>query len=90
MNLSSILGVDRLPKLDLHGYDRETARVLINDFIKENQKLKNELFVIIHGVGSGILKHTTFDTLRKNKSVLNFGVHYFNSGCTIVAIKVEK
>lgn len=88
MSLSSMLGVDRFPTLDLHGYDRETARVAIEDFIKENQKLRQEFFVIIHGVGSGILKHTTFETLKRNRSVVEFGVHYFNSGCTIVRIQI--
>ena len=56
MKLDNIIFIDNLPKIDLHGLDRETARVYINDFIKDNIKLKNEIFLIIHGVGSGILK----------------------------------
>ena len=31
--------IDNLPKLDLHGYDRQTAIVAINDFINDNIKL---------------------------------------------------
>lgn len=88
MNLSSILGVNQLPTLDIHGYDRESARVAIEDFILENYKLKHELFVIVHGVGTGILKHTTFEVLRRNRLVVDFGVHYFNEGCTVVRIKI--
>ena len=52
-NLGSLLFIDSYPKLDLHGYDRETARVAIEDFIKENIKLKNKEFIIVHGIGSG-------------------------------------
>lgn len=86
-NLSSILN-SNLPTLDLHGVDRETARVMINDFIRDNVKLKQDTFLIVHGIGSGILKAATFDTLRKNRQVMEFGIHYFNSGCTIVRIKI--
>ena len=38
-----------LPSLDLHGYDRETARVATEDFIDENIILKNDKILIIHG-----------------------------------------
>ena len=41
-SLGSLLFIDNYPKLDLHGYDRETARVAINDFIRDNKKMKNE------------------------------------------------
>lgn len=77
-----------LPTLDLHGMDRETARVMINDFIKENSKLKKDTFFIVHGIGSGILKETTSQILKKNNQVIEFGIHYFNSGCTVVRIKI--
>ena len=49
--LNSVIFIDNLPRLDLHGFDRDTARLYINDFIKENQKLKNEFALIIHGIG---------------------------------------
>lgn len=87
MNLNSIF-TNGLPHLDLHGYDRETARVAINDFINDNRKLKNDKFVIIHGIGSGILRKTTLDTLKRNKIVLQYSINFFNAGSTIVHIKV--
>ena len=65
MNLNDLLFIDNLPTLDLHGFDRETARVTINDFINDNKKLKNNFIVIIHGIGSGVLKNVTQDTLKK-------------------------
>ena len=88
MSLNNIIFVSNLPKLDLHGYDRETARVAINDFVNENLKLKNKDFIIVHGIGSGILKQTTHDTLRKNKIVSEFAISYNNVGSTIVRIKI--
>ena len=88
MKLDNIIFIDNLPKIDLHGLDRETARVYINDFIKDNIKLKNEIFLIIHGLGSGILKNTTKEVLTKNKNVIGFKTYYYNNGCTIVQIRI--
>lgn len=87
MNLEQILCINRYPKIDLHGYDRETARVAINDFVKEQHKLKQKYILIIHGIGSGILKEATFNTLKLNHLVLNYQIVYNNVGCTIVALK---
>ena len=53
MNINDVIFPDSFPKLDLHGYDRETARVAINDFIIDNIKMKNEIIIIVHGIGSG-------------------------------------
>ena len=88
MDLDSIIFVDNLPKLDLHGFDRETARVMVLDFIKDNIKMKNEIINIVHGHGSGILKDTVHDTLRKNRNIIEFKTFYNNDGCTIVKIKI--
>ena len=79
MTLNEVIFIDRFPKLDLHGYDRETARVAVEDFIKENKKMKQEVFVIIHGVGSGVLRTTTHATLNKNKNVLEYKTYYYNN-----------
>lgn len=87
MNLSSIF-ISNHPTLDLHGEISDIARVKINDFIRDNLKLKNNTIVIIHGIGSGILRKTTHDTLKRNKSVLSFGTHFMNSGCTVVHLKL--
>ena len=89
MDLDSIIFVDNLPKLDLHGFDRETARVIVLDFIKDNIKMKNEIINIVHGHGSGILKDTVHDTLRKNRNVIEFKTFYNNDGCTIVKLIIK-
>lgn len=86
MKLENTMFISSLPKLDLHGFDRETARVAIEDFIKENIKLKNKEFIIVHGIGSGILKVTTHETLKRNKNVTDYMICYNNVGSTIVRI----
>lgn len=88
MTLDNVIFIDSLPKLDLHGIDRDTARVLINDFINDNQKMKNEIINIVHGHGTGVLKETTHKTLRDNRNVLDYKTFYNNDGCTIVKIKI--
>jgi len=88
MTLDDVIFIDSLPKIDLHGYDRETARVAINDFINDMLKQKIQIFVIVHGVGEGIIRNTTLEALRKNKNVLEFKGFYYNTGCTLVRIKI--
>lgn len=88
MELKDVIFIDNLPKIDLHGSDRETARVQINDFINDSIKQKHEIVVIIHGIGSGILRNTTSETLRKNKNVIEYKTFYNNNGSTIVKINV--
>ena len=88
MNLNNLIFIDNLPKLDLHGFDRETARVAINDFINDNYKMKQQFVTIVHGVGGGILRTTTNETLKKNKKVVDFKTFYYNNGCTVVQIDI--
>ncbi len=75
------------PTLDLHGYDRDYARICINDFVLDNYKQKKETIIIIHGIGSGILKKTTQETLRKNKYDDLYKIDNINSGITIVKLR---
>ena len=85
--LNNIVFVDSLPKLDLHGYDRETARVAINDFICDHKIMGNDIVVIVHGRGQGILLKQTKETLKHNKDVVCFKQDNNNQGCTLVLIK---
>lgn len=87
MKLNDIVFINSYPSLDLHGFDRETARVAIDDFIKDNQKMGNEIIVIVHGIGSGILQKQTHKTLKNNKNVLDYKLYYYNNGCTVAEIK---
>ena len=76
-----------LPSLDLHGIDRDYAKILINDFIRDNYNIKNTKVVIIHGIGTGIIRKTTQETLKRNKLVDEYKIDNFNPGITIVYIK---
>ncbi len=78
---------NHLPSLDLHGMDREITRILVNEFIRDHYKMKTERVVIIHGIGTGVLKKTVHEELRKNKLVESFYLDFFNIGTTIVTLK---
>ncbi len=89
MEIKEIIFTESLPKIDLHGLDRDTARVYVNDFIKENLKIKNEIFIIVHGIGNGILRQEVHKTLSKNKLVQEYKTLYNNNGSTIVKINIK-
>lgn len=81
--------LDRLPRIDLHGYDRESARVAVNDFVDESFVMGYSEVLIIHGIGSGIVKDTVQEVLSKNKKVREYHINGMNPGCTVVKIKEE-
>ena len=76
-----------MPQIDLHGYDRDYARIQINEFIRDNYNMKKQKVAIIHGIGTGILRKTTHETLKRNNLVYSYKLDNFNSGTTIVEIK---
>lgn len=78
-----------LPSLDLHGIDSEYAKILINDFINDNYKLKEKRVIIIHGNGQGIIKKATQTILKNNKLVKEFKIDNFNNGMTIVDLDIK-
>jgi len=79
---------NNVPQLDLHGLDKEYSRILINDFIQDNYKLKNKIILIIHGIGKGILQKETHKVLKRNKYVENYYLDNFNVGQTVVILKI--
>lgn len=80
----------RLPHIDLHGYDRDSAKVAVEDFINENIILKNEKILIIHGKGTGIVKRSVHEVLAKRKEIKNYYTDNLNDGCTIACLFVDK
>jgi mutS2 protein len=78
--------LSRYPKIDLHGYDRDSARMMVNDFIRDNYEMGIDTIIIIHGKGLGILRKEVHEALRVNKLVLEYKSDNFNDGCTIVRI----
>lgn len=86
MHLDNVVFIDSFPKLDLHGFDRQSAKVAIEDFLKEQIKLKQQIVVIVHGIGSGVLLETTNQVLRRHKMVVDYKTFYYNQGCTVVEL----
>lgn len=89
MNLNEIIFVSDLPTIDLHGFDRDYARIKTLEFINDNKKLKNEIICIVHGIGSGVLKSEVHKTLNRCKDVIDYKLFYNNNGCTIVKIAIR-
>ena len=79
-----------IPSIDLHGFDRDYAKIRIKDFVMDNYKLKKEKVAIIHGIGTGILRKATTEVLKHNKYVDSYKIDNFNSGMTIVTLKRHK
>ncbi len=90
MELKEVIYIDNLPSIDLHGFDRDTARVKTLEFINDNIKMRNEIICIVHGRGTGIVKNEVHDTLKKSKDVLDYKLFYNNIGCTIVKLNLTK
>ena len=80
---------DYLPKLDLHGEDRVNAIIKLDEFIKDNLILKQKNIVVIHGIGTGILKKTVHDYLKKDKRIEDYKLS-INNGQTIISLKFDK
>ena len=78
---------NHFPSIDLHGLDRDYAKIVISDFIYDQYRMKKTYAVIIHGNGSGVLKKITQDTLKHNPYVLDYKIDNFNTGQTIVSIR---
>ena len=82
--------INRYPQMDLHGYDRDSARMLVNDFVADNMMLKNEIIVIIHGKGTGVVKRAVHEALKENKYVIDYKTGNFNDGMTLVKLDINK
>jgi len=79
-----------MPTLDLHGEDRISAAISLKEFLNDNYKLRNNELAVVHGIGSGILRRTVQDILKKDKRILEFGIDYFNIGCTLIKMVDRK
>lgn len=89
MDLNQVIFTSDLPSIDLHGLDRDTARVKVLEFIKDNKILKNDIICIVHGIGNGILKNEVHNTLKCCRDVVDYKLFYNNVGCTIVKINLK-
>ena len=51
--------------------------------------MSNKIIVIVHGVGTGIIREVTWNTLKKNKYVLEYKSDYSNRGCTLAYLDIK-
>ena len=75
-----------LPCIDVHGYNRDMIRYVLNDFISDNIKLKNKKIIIVHGKGQGILRNEIHCLLKRDKRVKRYYLDSFNIGQTIIEL----
>ena len=78
-----------LPKIDVHGYDRDYTIIKLNEFINESIKLHNYHICVVHGIGSGTLKSVIHEYLKKDKRVISFNVSIPNIGQTEIYLKKQ-
>ena len=78
MYLSSIRSID------LHGMDRITAKIAVDEFINDLIRLKETDGVIVHGIGTGILRREVGEYLRHDKRILEYKLDFMNPGCTVI------
>ena len=79
--------LNKYPKIDVHGETTETVVFVVQDFIKDNYKIKNKYIVVIHGKGSGALKRKVHEILKQDKLVANFELDAMNIGQTLIELK---
>ncbi len=84
------LSYNNVPSIDLHGETRDIARVLINNFIDDSYKIGYDKVVIIHGIGTGVLKKEVHKLLENDRRIEKAYIDFFNVGCTIVELKKDK
>lgn len=89
MKIENIVFISDLPTIDLHGFDRDYAKIKVIEFINDNKKLHNEFICIVHGIGNGILKNEIHKILKCNKNVIDYKLFYNNVGCTIVQLSLN-
>ena len=78
------------PSIDLHGYDRESARIAVKDFLTDVLRMGEKTCIIIHGIGYGILQKEVQLYLEKDKRVESYYLSFINPGCTVVKLKTSK
>ena len=76
-----------IPTIDLHGEDRKSAELLVKQFLDDLWKLKCGEAIIVHGIGTGILKKQVHEVLKNDNRVDKYYIDFFNIGCTVVELK---
>lgn len=60
-----------------------------NDFISDNIILKKDKIIIIHGIGTGLVRQAVHEVLSQNKYVSEYHTLNLNNGCTIAYLIID-
>lgn len=82
------MALTKYPRIDIHGETTNKVVFVVNDFINDNYKMKNEYILIIHGKGTGVLRKKVHEILKDNKLVEKYELDVMNLGQTIVKLKI--
>lgn len=89
VNLVNHGGMDSY-KLDLRGLYADEAEIELDSFIERGKSAGMETLEIIHGHGTGVLKHTVRENLKHRKDIAGYRTGLdegLNDGVTIVYLK---
>ena len=78
------------PHLDLHGETTDTCVAPLSEFISDNIRLNRTNVVVIHGIGSGILRSRVHELLKNDKRIKTFYLDAWNVGETVITLKIDK
>lgn len=84
-----LLPLNKYPSIDVHGETCDTIYTVIKSFVTDNIKLRNEIIIIVHGKGTGILKKEIHYYLSRMKEIKNYYLDYWNQGVTVVELKLD-
>ena len=68
---------------DMDGVIFDSETMYINDLIR----LREKEGVIVHGIGTGVLRKEVSEYLRHDRRVLEYKLDFMNPGCTIIKLK---
>ena len=78
--------------LDLHGFFPEQVPEIVDEFLRNAQRLRLSRLRIIHGKGKSRLKHAVLQELKQRPEVESFGdapPEFGGWGATVVYLRVE-
>lgn len=76
--------------LDLHLFQPQEVRSLIDDYLKLCLERGIYDIRIIHGKGKGVLRDITHSVLRNNPLVFDFGIDSGSSGWGATLVRLKK
>lgn len=83
-----MIRTSKTPQLDLHGEIRGMVKPLVDTFIHDHVKMKDNVVVIVHGKSTNILTREVHEVLKNNKNVKSFKLNNWNLGETIVELNI--